>query len=144
MYIHKSKYFYGNKISDYGIENGYIDYRTLASAFEAILNNEVIERTIEYGLEWDIYNGDLYDEEDNPYEIYQYYIITDRGAEILSEMTNEIVFYNEELDMYVWGVTHYGTSWDYVLTDIKIELEENDESVNSRLKPGARGDVIPY
>jgi hypothetical protein len=30
------------------------------------------------------------------------------------------VFYNEKLDIYVWGITHFGTAWDYVLTDIKI------------------------
>jgi hypothetical protein len=30
--------------------------------------------------------------------------------------------------MYIWGVTHYGTSWDYVLTDIKIELDEDNEN----------------
>ena len=35
-------------------------------------------------------------------------------------MTDEILFYNETLDMYVWGVTHCGTSWNYVLTDIKL------------------------
>ena len=52
-------------------------------------------------------------------EIYQYYIVSDNGAEILKRF-NEIVFYNERLDMYVWGVTHWGTSWDYVLTDIEI------------------------
>ena len=54
-------------------------------------------------------------------DIYQYYIISDNGAELLKDWTDEIVFYNEELDMYVWGVTHWGTGWDYVLTDIKIE-----------------------
>lgn len=60
----------------------------------------------------------------NPYyhDIFQYYIVSDNGAEILAE-AGEIVFYNEELDMYVWGVTHYGTSWDYVLTNIKIEKD---------------------
>jgi archaellum component FlaC len=58
-------------------------------------------------------------------EIFQYFVISDRGAEILEDYTNEIVFYNSELDMYVWGVTHWGTSWDYVLTDIKIELDES-------------------
>lgn len=55
------------------------------------------------------------------YDVYQYYIISDAGASILRDYTDEIVWYNEELDMYVWGVTHYGTSWNYVLTDIKIE-----------------------
>lgn len=57
-------------------------------------------------------------------EIFQYFIISDNGAEILKNWTNEIVFYNEELDMYVWGVTHWGTSWDYVLTDIKLNCGE--------------------
>ena len=56
-----------------------------------------------------------------PNEIFQYFIIDESGAEILEAWTNEIVFYNEELDMYVWGVTHLGTAWDYVLTDIEVE-----------------------
>ena len=46
------------------------------------------------------------------------------AATILKEWTNEIVFYNQELDMYVWGVTHYGTSWDYVLTNIELNSDE--------------------
>jgi DNA repair exonuclease SbcCD ATPase subunit len=57
-------------------------------------------------------------------DIYQYFIISDNGAEILKNWTDEIVMYNEELDMYVWCVTHYGTSWDYVLTDIELNCGE--------------------
>lgn len=60
-------------------------------------------------------------------EIFQYFIIDGNGADILQHWTNEIVFYNSELDMYVWGITHFGTAWDYVLTDIKCEtFEEAD------------------
>ena len=66
---------------------------------------------------------ELENEENYPPEIFQYFIIDSRGAEILEDYTNEIVFYNEELDLYVWGVTHWGTAWDYVLTDIRIEKE---------------------
>ena len=118
-----SDYFYGNKVSDYGIENGYVDYRTLAKAFDAVMNNDIMQKTCEIGY-WDIVSGNDYDEETDSYaEIYQYYIVDDNGAEILQE-AEEIVFYNEELDMYVWGVTHWGTSWDYVLTDIKIVKDE--------------------
>ena len=57
-------------------------------------------------------------------EIFQYYIISDNGAEILKNWTNEIVFYNEALDMYVWGVTHWGKSWDYFLTDSRLNCGE--------------------
>lgn len=172
-YIVKCKYFFGNKISDYGLKNGYVDYGTLAKAFDAVLNNEIIEKTYNIGF-WEQVNGiidnsdeidaliekqesidgflcdmidndqenteeykildkkyneiktdirELRDAENYPPEIYQYYIISDSGANILCEFTNEIIFYNEELDMYVWGVTHYGTDWDYVLTDIPVVWE---------------------
>ena len=123
-YIHKSEYFYGNRISKYGLECGYMDYGTLSKSFSMVLNNEIIGKTQNIGY-WDIVNGCDYDEEtETPAEIFQYYIIDDNGARILIELTDEIVFYNELFDMYIWGVTHFGTSWDYVLTDIKIELEE--------------------
>ena len=179
------KYFCGKEISAYGVENNRVDYRTLASCFDAVLNNEIIGMTSDIGY-WEQVNGfidnsdeieskenrindlqgvkeyleekqekynnadamynllaklidhaddkqnelqndisELEDEQEYQPEIFQYYIISDAGAELLEEYTNEIIFYNEKLDMYVWGVTHYGTSWDYVLTDIKISDFEN-------------------
>lgn len=121
---HTSKYFYGNKISDYGLEHGYVDYRTLAQCFDAVLNNDIISKTQDIGY-WKLVSGSDYDEEYEEYtEIYQYYIVSNNALHILQE-AEEIVYYNEELDMYVWGVTHWGTSWDYVLTNIKLELENN-------------------
>ena len=71
---------------------------------------------------------DPYTGEEDDSEIFQYYIISDSGAQILEDWTNAIVFYNEELDMYDWGVTHYGTAWSYVLTDIKLNC--GDEAFN--------------
>lgn len=179
MFVH-GKYFYGNEISEYGQEHGYVDYRTLAKAFDAVMNNDIIQKTYEIGY-WEQESGfvdhtekiealqeeidnimydisemidadesfedsekhlamvnkmeelqekieELEEEQENSYnaEIYQYYIVSDNGVEILKEC-NEIVFYNEELDMYVWGVTHWGTSWDYVLTDIKCNVPYEDE-----------------
>lgn len=79
-----------------------------------------------YSDHWEIVNGSDYDEENDEYaEIYQYYIISNSGAKVLEYWTDEIVYYNERLDMYVWGVTHWGTSWDYVLTDIEVKRKEN-------------------
>lgn len=63
---------------------------------------------------------DLESEQDDEPEVFQWYIVDDLGARLLQDI-NEIVYYNETLDMYLWGVTHWGTSWDYVLTDIKID-----------------------
>jgi hypothetical protein len=152
------KYFYGNEISAYGKKNGFVDYATLAKAFDAVLNNDIMQKTYDIGY-WEQESGfvdnseeideirekiegldeeenaeeieeleskieELEEEQDYQPEIYQYYIVSDNGARILEEF-NEIVFYNEELDMYLWGVTHCGTSWDYVLTDIPCNANED-------------------
>lgn len=39
---------------------------------------------------------------------------------MIKQYTEDPLFYNETLDMYVWGITHYGTAWGYVLTDVKL------------------------
>ena len=38
---HRSKYFCGNEISAYGLEQGYLDYATLSKAFDAVLVNDI-------------------------------------------------------------------------------------------------------
>lgn len=108
--------FCGNEASDYAKEKGYLDYYTLSEAFNSVLNNDIMYKTEEIGY-WDQING-------NDDDIFQYFIVDDKGAKIIQEYTNNPLFYNEELDMYVWGITHYGTSWDYVLTDIKLNCGE--------------------
>jgi hypothetical protein len=131
-------WFFGNEASDYAKAHGYLDYRTLAQAFDAVLANEIMAKTWETCGYWELENGNeqYYLNENGDYitqeefeenggyeeyrEVYQYYIISDQGARILKDYTNELIWYNGELDLYVWGVTHWGTSWDYVLTDIKL------------------------
>lgn len=70
-------------------------------------------------LIWDyLENGDTYDEESDTYsEIFQWFIIDDNTAERLKEHTDEIIFYWSEADLYILGVTHWGTSWDYVTAE---------------------------
>lgn len=157
----EKKYYCGNPISDYGIEHGYVDYGTLAKAFDAVLNNDIMSLTYDIGS-WEQVSGtidntdeieeleekrdeleeenesspsqileneineineqikELENEQDNDPEVFQWFIVDDWGAKLLQDI-NEIVYYNEKLDMYLWGITHYGTSWDYVLTNIKID-----------------------
>lgn len=113
---------YGNKafgveVSQYGLENGYLDYRTLSKIVgDCILNNNVRSETME---DWEMINGEFTS------MVFQDYIISEQGYEVLAELTDEYVFYNEKLNMYIWGITHYGTSWDYVLTNVKL-LGEDD------------------
>ena len=113
------KYFCGNEISAYGQKNNYLDYATFAKAFNAVLNNNIFGIGWNVGDGWYPVNGNMYDEETSEeYEVFQWFIVSDNGAEIIKDYTNEILYYHEELDIYLWGVTHYGTSWDYVLMDI--------------------------
>ena len=181
------KYFYGNEISAYGQEYGYVDYRTLAKAFDAVLSNDIMQNTCDLGC-WELYcggdtyfednDGNQYDygeareridelkerldeigdrlselsdegkedteeyaaleeerqeiesdieclEDERYYDFYQYFIVDGNGASILEE-AGETVWYNEYLDLYVWGVTHWGTSWDYVLTNIPCNVHPED------------------
>ena len=143
MVTYDGKTLYGKEISGYGLNNGYVDYKTLSDIVgNHILNNEIIKYEVD---NWEVVNGsdikyydckaDDYveeseienwdDIEEKYIDIFQYYIIDNWGVEILSNYTDEIIFYNDKLDIYLWGITHYGTSWDYVLTDIKIENKAN-------------------
>jgi hypothetical protein len=53
-------------------------------------------------------------------DVYQTYIISQGGAEYLMRRTNEIIYYCEKLDIYLWGITHFGTSWGGVFTSVEI------------------------
>lgn len=127
---------YGVKVSDYGLQHGYLDYRALAELVgDMILNNSIYDST--YSEEWELVSGtdcigideegyecDAYSDECIDvihYDVYQFYIISEKGYEFLRDHTDQMVYYNNELDLYLWGITHYGTSWDYVLTDIKLK-----------------------
>ena len=102
----------GEKVSDYGLEIGYLDYQTLASIVgPCIANNTIREATM---MDWEMVTGEFED------VIFQDYIISEQGFRILRDYTDEPVFYNEELDIYVWGITHTGTAWSYVSTGIKL------------------------
>lgn len=169
-------YFCGKKISDYGMRNGFVDYRTFASCFDAVLNNDLMgilenqgfyfenenmvdnsekieeleehmeevenqieeleeleldEKSEEYAILCDLKKEleeieEEKEELENSYEkeVFQWFIVSDNGAQLIKEFTNDPLYYNSELDIYFWGVTHYGTSWDYVLTDIPCNCKE--------------------
>ena len=56
---------------------------------------------------------DLYNYYD---DIYQYYIIDDYSSDLFIELEYP-VFYSNALNVYVVGITHLGTSWNYILTN---------------------------
>ena len=115
MKVHNGK-VYGVAVSDYGLEKGYLDYQALAGIVgDCIFNNTVRAETME---DWDMVSGEFKE------MVFQDYIISEQGYRFLEDLTGELVFYNEKLDIYIWAVTHYGTAWSHVLTDIKLVKED--------------------
>lgn len=108
---------YGVEVSEYGLEKGYLDFRTLAKILEdCILNNTIRDHTLS---DWKIVAGE-FDE-----AVMSDYIISEYGYKFLKAYTDELVFYNENLDVYIWAVTHWGTSWDYELTHTRlVEMDD--------------------
>lgn len=105
---------FGFEVSDHAKERGYLDYRTLAQMVEDyILNNTIREATVG---DWEIVAGDF------DKMVMQDFIISRYGYEILKEYTDELVFYNDNLGVYIWAVCHWGTAWNYELTNIKLEV----------------------
>ena len=180
-------HFCGNKIGDYGLSEGYVDYATFAKAFDGVLNNDIMQLTNDIGYweeiqgtcdtedeieekneelealeeHWDNvlnawqaaeelnYNPATIELWENEYnrieeeykrlvneidelesingdfpEVFQFYIVSYGGADLIQNYTNDPLWYNETLDMYVWGITHWGTAWTHVLTDIRCNTGE--------------------
>lgn len=87
---------------------------------DLILCNEIVKN-----FELDFYSmpESEEDEEEDDYneflEIFQYYLINERDLSVVEQL-NEPILYCRELDLYILGVTHWGTGWDYVLTPVKL------------------------
>lgn len=62
-------------------------------------------------------NGDYY------IDIFSYYIIPQSSIRYYKSLTDYPIFYIDFLDLYVLGITHFGTDWKNVNTDIQIGKE---------------------
>lgn len=144
IYLCESRY---KELNDYEKEHGVISYKTLLNYYNMprILCNNIID--IDECLYDNIEVGNIYDEESGNYvDIYQYFITDLREWEledIQKKYNNELIIaYSEKLENYILMVDHFGTSWNYVLTNIKYttdwetydkwekELEEQENGNN--------------
>lgn len=82
---------------------------------EEITMNELEDMATEYA-----------EYESDNYEFYQYYIIdiSNWDLEYLQECGQKTlqICYSDKLDCYVLCVGHFGTGWDYVGSDFKLEI----------------------
>ena len=146
-----------DKMGDYEKEQGRASYRTIIEYFcgDIVLCNDIIEQdesvydnmiqedaTKYYNENGEEISEDEYYEDDNAYaenntrEIFQYYLcnLSDYEKEQLQK-AGVILSYSNMLNLDVLCVDHWGTSWDYVLTDVplfdtceELKAYENDEN----------------
>lgn len=130
------------KMGSYEIEQGYASYRTIVDRYigdivlcneiinkdESVYYNMIIEDKIKYynengeEISEDEYINDrnAYCENDTP-EIFQYYLCNvSEWEKEQAEKAGLILSYSNMLECNVLCVDHFGTSWDYVLTDVKL------------------------
>lgn len=124
-----------NEKEGYYMDSNTVNFRTLVNFLftDMVLCNNITKDYEYFTTEL----GDDYDEETGEsVEVYQYFIVEYDNWRIeqyqnwLEENAREsdiILYYDNRLEVYVLGVTHFGTSWDCVPTSIKIEkeVEEN-------------------
>lgn len=77
-----------------------------------ILNNDIVKH---FELEFLNYN-DFEDIELYELDIFQYYIINEIDKKLFEKYTDYPIFYCNELDLYLVGITHYNISFNMVLT----------------------------
>ena len=111
--------------------NNNVNYKTLFNLLftDSILCNNIVNVDYEF-----IANNVIDDEDYSEVEFYQYYIVEvdtwrlEQYKNYIKENnidTDIYLFYSDILDCYICGVNHYGTSWDYVPTNIKIEVDKS-------------------
>lgn len=115
------------KLNSEELKTGKVSY---ARAIKNLVGDIVLCNNIaniDYDIFSNIINDNYYDKDDEEYEdneFYQYYLCNlDEWQKNRLKETDVIISYSDVLDCDVLMVDHYGTSWDYVMTD--IEWTEN-------------------
>lgn len=115
------------KLNSEELKTGKVSY---ARAIKNLVGDIVLCNNIaniDYDIFSNIINDNYYDKDDEEYEdneFYQYYLCNlDEWQKNRLKETDVIISYSDVLDCDVLMVDHYGTSWDYVMTN--IEWTEN-------------------
>ena len=147
-------------MGSYELEQGHASYRTIIERFigDIVLCNNIVNvdgsiydnmqngfyyRDVETGEEktQEEYNNDESGKIDIEYcDIYQYYLCNvSKYEEEQLIKAGVILSYSDMLETDVLCVDHFGTSWDYVLTNVKLfdtyeELEAYENEDEERNK----------
>ena len=78
----------------------------------------------------------MFDEEDNAIEIYQWFLTSasESDIEYLEKRFGLLFTYSEKLGLYILCVPHFGTSWDYVYCgDSENDIKSRNEIAKAGL-----------
>ena len=125
--------FYGENDNEYvtrylkekDVINGYLSE---AKAFEIFYTDMIMCNNYFSHCNYDNIDAliDEYDEESNSYvDTYQNFIVNidydeDTAIKATEKMRNTL-YYDNDLDLYITGITDLGTNRQYVSTDLKVE-----------------------
>lgn len=124
----KKMYISEKDLKPYEKQTGRVSYATAVDRFcgPILLCNDIVN--VDPDIWCNIVCGDLWTTDDDTEDegemcdVYQYYLchLNEYDIERLHEYGDPLIIaYSEKLDLYVLMVTHFGTLWDYVTTDIK-------------------------
>lgn len=126
---------YVSKIEDLNEEekrSGKISYKRLIERIGEIWLFNQAPKLSDYDFEF-VLNSDYNEESEEYIDIYQYYLINinQYTLELLrkKECKDLIIAWSETLEEYVLFVDHFGTSWDYVMTNIEWTLDYNKADI---------------
>ena len=110
------------KMGNYELKKGFASYKTLVNYFigDIVLCNNI--QDIDFNFWENIECEDFYNEETGEQkEIYQFFLcnVSDFQKE-QAKKAGLILSYSDMLECDVLLVDHWGTSWDYVLTNVKL------------------------
>lgn len=110
-----------------------VNLMSLSSSFVegCVCNNEIIrfgdwellKNLSFYEPEDEVTNGDWDEDEEDveDEEVMNFFVISESDAMYLTHSTQELVFFNSEFDMYLWGVT-CNDDWNNIFTPLLKEV----------------------
>lgn len=123
MKNHQKIYF--DDVSEMAREENRLDYASMvdrcADGYMVGLNVSPWKMAEDWERQYESDEDDE-DEQDDE-EVFQWFIISNDAAQFFMKFTNELIYYSDSLDMYLLGVTHFGTAWSYVMTEWKLAEE---------------------
>ena len=109
---------YPKNIDYYDVEKWVNEYNSelLIDNYDVETFDDLTDDDIEEII--DNYGDDIISDFDLYPDVYQWYIIRESDVSLLEN--DYPIYYCDELDLHIVGISHWGVSWDMVYTNVEI------------------------